>query len=86
MARGKRADETPEQHAIRRAVAILSETFGGGTIIVPRRRTPETPDDTIEVYPAGHPSATRGEIYDAYVMYFEQEDDTSTKPGDGEGE
>lgn len=81
MARGRRPDETPEQHAVRRASAILSETFGGGTIIVPRRRTPENPQDTIEVYPVGHPSATRGEIYDAYVMYFEQEDG-STKPDD----
>jgi hypothetical protein len=74
MARGRKTDETPEEHAIRRVSAILSEAFGGGTIIVPRRRTPETPEDTIEVYPIGHPSATRGEIYDAYVMYYEKED------------
>ena len=82
MARGRRSDETPEQHAIRRATAILSEAFGGGTIIIPRRRTTETSDDTIEVYPVGHPSATRGEIYDAYVMYFEKEDQSSQGAGE----
>lgn len=72
MARGRNANESPEDYAIRRAKAILREAFGSATIIVPMKD--ESTADTLGIFCAGHVTDARGHIWTAYEIMFEGKD------------
>lgn len=69
MARGRTVGESPEDYAIRRVKAILRETFGAATIIVPLKD--EDQSDTLGIFCAGHATDARGHVWTAYEILFE---------------